>query len=473
MKRTLDACFPRGRITTMIVMKSTLLTVSFLFLACALSRAEKTAAGATSPCDDASDPSVDSVRLAYTEGKDTETVLLADRALSEIPSTDGRTAITRELHFWRGAALRRLGRSHEALIALEAAGRHGLRTPELHLERALILRALGQEEDARRAYQEAERLLQEDPERLKWFEGRWRLEGKDAPRLQFWITPQLGYDSNVVGLDKDAPLANGDLERESTFTGGTLLARYFLIQNENQRLSIDYRNEARAYLDEPDLDYTDNYLSALGRYPVWRGVDLELRTSLGEAFSREEGHLRTLRIVAPSVLFNLADAVPVRLWADWTDADYYDDTVRDEYDRDGVYRRGGVAFGIGLGAGWSLGPAIYLTDFAAEGDDYDYTAWTASLSMTAAPYFGCVFSASVGYTWADYANENSLVGFTEKREDRILTLSLTITLRGLEGLLNYAPSLTIAYSDHGSNIDQYDYDRWEPRVEVGILALSF
>lgn len=411
----------------------------------------------------------ESVRSAYLAGRDREAVLLADRALADPSSADRALS---EIHFWRGAALRRLGRNDEAAVALDAAGRHGLRTPELHVERALALRATGQDEEARRAYQEAERLLQDDPERLFRFQDRWRLEGKEAPKFQLWVTPQMGYDSNVVALDKDAPLVQGDVDRESPFAGGVILANYFLLQEEERHLSLDYRLEARAYTDEPDLDYTDNLLSATGRIPIAWGVAFELRGSLGESFSSEEGHLRTLRIAAPSLLFNVA-GLPVRLWSDWTDADYYDTTSRDEYDRDGLYRRAGAVVGVPLGAGWSLSPGVYLTDFAAEGDDYDYASWTAHLSITSAPMLGIVISPRVDYTWADYENPNSLVNFTEEREDRILAVAVTLTFRSLEGLFRYAPSVTVAFTDHSSNIGQYDYERWEPRIEVGILTLAF
>jgi hypothetical protein len=128
---------------------------------------------------------------------------------------------------------------------------------------------------------------------------------------------------------------------------------------------------------------------------------------------------------------------------------------------------------LDLGRGWSLAPHIGVAEYDADGDDYDHRDWVAGLALTTGQYIGCVFSPSVSHTRAEYDHENSVVGFAEKREDRIWRFAVSVTVRELESVIGYAPSLTIAFLDHGSNLDPYDYKRWEPRIEMTIVAMSF
>jgi len=419
------------------------------------------------------EPSVQSVRAAYTSGKNKEAVLLADQAISQLANTEQPANLLAELHFWRGASLRRLDRFDEAVIALNTSQRLGLRVPELHLERALSRRALKQEQEAEQDYQEAERLLPPDDERRFRFAERWNSVSKVEPTFQITVTPQLGFDSNIFGLQQDAPLVDEDVEEESFYYGLVFGAKYFLHRSESQVLALDYRNQLRAYAEDRELSYTESVLTALGRQPFLEWADIEVRASLGDAVSDGEGHLRTTRTVAPALLFQFSPVLQARLWGDWTDADYYLGDLPAEQDRDGVITRAGVVFGIDLGGGWSIAPHINLAEYDADGDDYDHSAVVVGLALTTGQYVGCVFSPSVSYTRADYDHENSIVGFVEKREDRILRVALSISVRELEKVIGYAPSVTVAFLDHSSNLDAFDYERFEPRVEMTVVAMSF
>jgi len=194
---------------------------------------------------------------------------------------------------------------------------------------------------------------------------------------------------------------------------------------------------------------------------------------LSEAFSDGEGHLRTTRTVAPAFLLHFSPALQARLWGDWTDADYYVSDIPPEQDRDGVISRAGLVFGVDLGGGWSIAPHVGVATYDADGDDYDHRDWVAGLALTTPEFLGCVFSPLVSYTQAEYDHPNSVVGFAEKRHDRIWRFALTVTIRELEKLIGYAPSVTIAFLDHSSNLDSYDYQRWEPRIEMTMVAVSF
>lgn len=417
--------------------------------------------------------SLEPVRAAYQAGRNREVVLLADQAIAELSGAAASGKVLSELHFWRGASLRRLERHDEALIALDTSHRMGLRIPELYLERALIRRALKQDQEAEADYQEAERLLPLDDERRLSFAEHWKRKAQQTPLFQLTLTPQVGFDSNIMGLEKDAPLADGDAEENSPYYGLVFGLKYFLVRNEAQLLALEYRNQMRAFVDDSELNYTDNLISGVGRQPFLDGADLEFRATLGEAISDGEGHLRTTRTIAPAVLLELSLALYARLWGDWTDADYYISGLPTEQDRDGTIVRGGVVFGIDLGAGWSVAPHLGVAEYDTDGVDFDHVDLVVGLALSTREYVGCVFSPSISYTRADYDHANSVSGFTEKREDRIWRLALTVTFRGIEKLIGYAPSVTISYLDHASSIGAYDYSRWEPRVEMTIVAMTF
>ena len=51
-------------------------------------------------------------------------------------------------------------------------------------------------------------------------------------------------------------------------------------------------------------------------------------------------------------------------------------------------------------------------------------------------------------------------------------MTLKLTLKVLEGSIACAPAIALTFVGHRSNVEDCDYERWEPRVEVGIAALT-
>lgn len=415
---------------------------------------------------------LEAVRSAYADRRDKDVLLLADRALLGVTKAGGVGLRIAELHFWRGAALRRLGRHEEALVALDQAKALGFREPELYLERSLTHSSLGHSQESDLERQEGERLLPDDLERRERLNYRWQQEAKDRTRLQLWFSPQFGYDSNIIGLDDDTPLQQGDVDFDSSFVGAYLDARYFLVRNENQILRLNYQALVREYPDESDVSYVDNVVALVGRQPLLEYLDLEVRASLEEAFLRDDGHFRSQRTVGPALLMQPFHEVQIRLWGDWTDADYYA-SVPQEQDRDGEMVRGGVSFAIDLGRSWTIAPYASYNKYDAEGADYDSSGWEVGVTITPEAVAGILISPSISYGEQDYDNLNSFANFTKKREDRPLRATLTITIRALEKVIGYAPTLSISYVRHRSNVDAFDYTRWSPVFEVGINVLSF
>ena len=347
---------------------------------------------------------IEPVRSAYLGGRYQEAVVLVDRALAE---KSVLPAATSELHFWRGAALRKLGRNDEALVAFEASRRDGFKSPELSLERALVLKSLGKGQEADEAYREADRRLEEDPERRARFSEEWKRVHAKEPDFRLTITPQAGYDSNIVGIDKDAPLAEDDLDRDSLYAGAVLAAKYYLVKSDERLVALEARSEDRTYTGEPDLGYTDNTLSVLGRLPLIEAFALEVRGAFGEAWVKEGGHARTVRSAGPALVWMPDSTWQVRLFGDWAGLSYYDADIPAEQDRDGTLQRGGIVVGIDLGGGWSVGPMASYGRYEAEGADFDSRDLMVGAGITTGEILGCVISTTLAYTRSDYENPNS------------------------------------------------------------------
>ena len=75
-------------------------------------------------------PSLDAVRRAYADGRDKDVLVMAERALIEASTAGDIEMKAAELYFWKGSALRRLGRLDEALIAFEHSKTLGFAGPD-------------------------------------------------------------------------------------------------------------------------------------------------------------------------------------------------------------------------------------------------------------------------------------------------------------------------------------------------------
>lgn len=417
-------------------------------------------------------PTVEVVRQAYTEGRDKDVLVLAEKALIQTSLAGDIEMKAAELYFWKGSALRRLGRLDEALIALEHAKSLGFNGPELFLERSLANKSLGNSQEAQQDFQEAEKRFPEDPEKRELYLKHWKWDAAEQPRFQIWLAPQAGWDSNIVGLDKDTPLQQGKVNFDSYYAGAYLDAKFFIVQNQRQLLWVEEQLLGRDYPQEQTVSFLDNILSIAGRQPLLENVDLEVRAAWEEAFVRDSGHFRTQRTIGPAFLIQPLRDVQMRLWGDWTDASYYE-SVPAEQNRDGTLARAGVSFTIDLGNAWLAGPFGSYNKASTKGSDFDARGWEIGFQAVSPEFAGFKVLALISYGQEDYANPNSLTGFTKKREDRPLTLNVTITFKQIEKWLGYAPALSVGYVRHSSNVSDYDYNRWTPQIEVSLGVLSF
>lgn len=414
-------------------------------------------------------PVLDDIRRGYAENRDTDTIVAADRVL--LSSSREDRAVIAEVHFWRGASLRRLRRHEEALVSLDAARDLGHAAPELHLERALAIAALGRQEEAQEEMERARRLVQDDDESLKGFERRWRARDDTPHRFELRVRPFAGYDSNIVAVDDDATIA-GDPDRESFTYGLGLSARYKILQQPGRQIAAEIATTLRGYASEPDLSYADNVFSVSGAFSLSDWVDVVPRIALAEAWLAEGGHFRTQRTAGLAGIFRPAANWSVKVWGEWGNADYYFDAPEPE-DRDGTYQQGGIAVAAAFGE-WRVGPFVNVLKYDAEGDDYDRFELQPGLSVTAPPIADAVeLTLTVAHVRADFDEPNSLTGFTDERDDRRWIYALTVKVLALEKSLGVAPSITIRFEDWNSNIDAYKFNRWMPEVDFSFLAWSF
>lgn len=414
---------------------------------------------------------VSTIRTAYRQGRDSDVLALVDEAFLEATKA-GDHRKDAELHFWRGASYRRLGKNEQALTSLELARVLGYQGAELYLESGLAHKSLGRTQEADREYQEGQKYLPEDLTLREHYNERWQREGQEKTRFILSVTPSLGYDSNVVGLDPNTPLQQNVGSFDSFYEGLYIDAKWYLVRNQHQVLFLEYQGQGRQYPSSNELSYLDNVVSVTGRQPLTDWADFELRGALEEAFVKEVGHFRSERTVAPALILQPFHDLQFRLWGDYTNVTYYEASTP-EQNRDGNVTRIGITFPIDLHMDWTMAPYVSYDKYNAEGSDYKSHGWEVGLTVVTPVYAGFKFALSASYGAQDYDNLNSVTNFTERRHDHPMTLTLAITLKQLESVIGYAPMISFTYYKHDSNISAFSYTRWSPQIELGINALTF
>lgn len=194
---------------------------------------------------------------------------------------------------------------------------------------------------------------------------------------------------------------------------------------------------------------------------------MELRISLGEVFLSDDGHFRTTRSVQPLLAWRPAAGWELRLRGDWTLADFYDAEAPAEQDRDGL--RQGVSLEVlrELDGGWAAGVLVAFRRLDTEGSDWEGSEREVGLRLAAPEMSGLRPSLVLGIVAAPFANLHSLTGFTDERNDRRLYATLAIAVPALERSACFVPTILLRFERWDSNIAEFDFTRWEPRIEFG------
>ena len=246
----------------------------------------------------------------------------------------------------------------------------------------------------------------------------------------------------------------------------------FLIRNDHQILELDFQNMTREYPESSRLSFNDSLLTAIGRQPVSEGIDFEVRGSLEEAFLRDTGHFRSQQVLGAGFLLGPWGDLQTRVFGDWTTGTYYESTLP-EQDRDGEIYRVGIEFTYDLGRGWSVSPYGTYNKYDAKGADYVSDGYEVGITVRPEEFLGFRILGTIIYSEQQYANPNSLTGFTEKRHDHPFQFTLTVVFKQVERWIGYAPNVSVTYQRHQSNVEAYNYQRWSPLFEMGFDVLSF
>ena len=417
------------------------------------------------------------VREAFEQGRDEDVLTLSEPLL---PDPD--------LSFLRGASLNRLGRHEKALVEFDACD---LDAPELHLERARALTALGRYEEA-----EAELDVEAEGELAELFElerarldaelgrgesARERLRtvaegggryGAPAAKMldemeqtfEVRARPLFGYDTNLVGLAEDAPLAR-EIRRESLYVGFAGDVRAWIIRPDPGALAAEFDLEYRYYTAVSRASYVDATLSLSTWGPVADDVSLGLTVSRGESWTHGDGHFRTLSGAGAGVRIREAPGFETDVYASVAKFDFYLDAP-DPQDRDGLTRQAGVSQTLALGGDWVLTPTAGVFDYIAGGGDFDHHGWQAGAALSAPEFAGFTVTLSTTFAQIRYENANSLSLAGRKRRDTLKTATLSVSKR-FEGF-DWAPSVSITYADWESNIGAFEFDRWDTNFGLGL-----
>jgi hypothetical protein len=104
----------------------------------------------------------------------------------------------------------------------------------------------------------------------------------------------------------------------------------------------------------------------------------------------------------------------------------------------------------------------------AEGTDYRGSEREVGLRLGFPEWKRVQTFAKVSFVHAPFDEPHSLTAFTEEREDRRLAASATFVFPALESIAGFAPSLSIRFEQWRSNIDVFEFRRWEPSLEFSV-----
>jgi tetratricopeptide (TPR) repeat protein len=407
-------------------------------------------------------------RVQYRAGGATDALASLERALEHDPTS--ATA-----HFYRGLALRRLGRLDQAERGLRTAARL---EPALRPE-TLLFRGLGELDRGR--HRAARHLLDEaasldgsgDIARL----ARVALLELDGPRqraLTLRASAGIEADSNVT-LESEHRLPGAT--SNASDVGASLSAGFVWqpLRTESSALSFGYRFGQGLHADRDEFDYQTH----LGHVSAsWRaGERVTLRTDGLYSASHLDGERYAHSLSAqPSLVVALGPRLgALRLHAEATRRSYFEDPLFTSLDRDATTFGGGLTHFAaipGRPGAWgsaSIGFAKTRTDAGRDPlgfrGDYDHVTWRAGASAHTPLVRDLALNASLQLTRDRYLHHNLIDALTDggvgtpdpdRRRDTVLQLRLAV-----ERPLTRHVDLELAwrFTRQISNVDAFDYDR--------------
>ena len=418
-----------------------------------------------------------------------------DRAERENPN-DARTQL------YRGLVLSRQAKQREAAVAFDRAS--GLDPGLTGVAGLYAGRSWASAQERAKAKAALERARAADPDSEWGRTAAQEIEVLDAPnRRHVWAKLRAGveHDSNVtlqndipysaLQISRDPNLAHAR-EHEDTVAVFEAEGGFEFLRDEKQSAgaAIGYSGNAHDRVPELDLqfpwltawydrrlsEHTWVRLQPFGGY-AWLDGDEYLglggaTASIAHEFTdRFTGQLYT-RVFANDFLYNLDRDPEVAVSAGPAVADRF----RRFRNRDGVEYDAGVEGRFALLAGrTTLRAGSEYQRYESEGRDWEYHGSRTWLGVTQALPWRFVLDVVGSYGWYPYDHTSSydedllryLVGKGPEREDQIWDV---------QGELRYPVtdwlelSARGEYTDAGSNVRVFDYDRW---IAGGYLTVTW
>jgi tetratricopeptide (TPR) repeat protein len=413
---------------------------------------------------------VEMARLLFELGDYAGASASADRALLVLPENG-------YAHFYRGLALRELGKRPEAHRALaEAARLEPALEPETLLVRAVDLLDEGRDEEAEALL---ERAIALDPSEETLRRIRLLLPRREPLGQRRWwkLDAYAGgeWDSNVT-LDSNSGSEFLDLPRDRDdwrgAWGGGLTLRPF--RRERAGLLLGYRYDQAMQDELGEYDYVVNSGFASASLRPHARVLLRLDGTVADTRRDGDDYL-LLGSLRPNLFFELGDSWgTTRLFGEVAWHEYEDQAVLTPLERDGLEWGVGLEHYLrlfGTQAWASLGARFERVETQARkssipgvlsfAGDYDRDVWAGSARLHAPLPWRIDADAALEVAYEDYPHDNLVAWVTDgalRRQRRDSYGELRVALaRPIAPLVR----LEIVWTGvlRASNTDVFDYQR--------------
>lgn len=403
-------------------------------------------------------------RLRYQLG-DFAAAVDAFEIASELEPVDGIA------HFYRGLALRQLGRHSSAEQALRVAARI---EPSLEPEVFLMLGVDHLQRGETRAGEDLlDQVIQLSPQSDSAHQARLLLGGTavmpaaSSTKLSLIADFGIEYDSNVI-LEGELPIAGSADDVRFTWGAGLM---YRALETESSSVTLGYRYGESEHIDKPDFDLFSNTVFFSGQKSLGERTLLRLDSFWSRADLNNDPYFRGY-VVRPNLIRSFGPELGATR--------FYLEAERSNYDEGDILlaslEQSGWSYGLGAEhflplKRWSdAWASIHLrlaenqTSAARDlvGFEGAFDARSASLDVRATlpMRLGLQGEFETGYEYARYENRNS-VGFlsgdeSSPRRDHIARAGLAVTKP-----VNEHVSVELRWQGvlQFSTLDVYTYDR--------------
>ncbi len=378
-------------------------------------------------------------------------------------------------HFYRGLALRALGRTREASGAFAVAHWY---EPELKAQALLIegLDSLARREDeqARRMLMEAASLDETGEIARVAKEALAKQPLRDTPR-RLSLSAYAGFesDSNVT-LESDQLPGSTTSEDDSKWLLGAGF-RYQAFKTPEAGLALGYRFNRSEHEDLEGFDSVNHMPFMTATWRVKPRVSLQFDGLYVASLLNTERYSRSLT-GQPSVLIELGPRAGVlRIHGELTRRGYIDEAVFSSLERSGLTMSGGLtqyfALPFGKDAFGALGGSFSKTRTGASTDllgfrgDYDRERSSALARAIVPLPRDFKLTAAITVSREMYDNDNLVHSLTDegvgtfdrmRRRDTIFDSRLGISFKPRKYI---EMEFAWRYSQQISNVDTYDYER--------------